>query len=70
MEQARQDRLRRAARFASLDDEATGLGRVAPDRSRWATPADVRAARRTFVLADRYRANVARGRGWSWREER
>jgi hypothetical protein len=58
-----ESRLRRAARFATYDDEATGLGRVAPDRSRWATPADLRAFRRSVVLADRYRRAIARGRG-------
>ena len=56
---------RKRARFATYDDEATGLGRVAPDASRWSTPDAVRRYRRAVILADRYRRGVTVGRGWA-----
>ena len=56
---------RKRARFATYDDEATGLGRVAPDASRWTTPDSVQRYRRAVILADRYRRKEARrAAGW------
>ena len=64
MDEATMERAKRRARFAMYDDDATGLGRVAPDSSRWPTPDDLRRYRRAVVLADRYRRAIAEGRSW------